>query len=345
MSRHNLSATLGTVSARTLSESLLALALVTGAYYLYVYVPKHLKAGQPVLALSHYFLTYVPIEELHATAYVIPDSVPVWDTPAEIRAQVAALQSADPVHALGKFRDWTHVRLLNGQDGWVDNDALMSAETHEEEERLREAIAGVPVQATGHAADIDNLHVEPSRAAAVVAQVGSEQTLEIFARRLVRRAHDSGSREFLLDSSERGEVWYLVEQGSHTGWILGRHVQLTIPKGLSAYAQSNNVVAWLILDRVRDNGRLIPQYLVADRAGTDSCDFTDIRVLTWWKRKQAYAIAYKEGGLKGEFPILVTRTGSVPHFRLCLRDDKGARSQKVYALFDTITRIVGVSPN
>jgi len=341
MSRRQLSATLGTVSARTLSESLLAVALVTGAYYLLFYVPKHLEAGQPVSALSHYFLTYAPIQELHQSVYVIPDSVPVWDTPAEIRAQVTTLQSEEQVYALGRFRDWTQVRMMDGREGWVNADALMSAGTHDEEERLRGAIAGVPVQATGHSADVDNLHVEPSRAAAVVAQVNPQQTLDIFARRIVGRAHDNTSREFLPESADRGEAWYLVEQGSQTGWILGRHVQLTVPKGISAYAQSNNLVAWLVLDRVRDGRRLVPQYLVAGRAGTDRCDFTDIRVLTWWKRKQTYAIAYKEDGLKGEFPILVTRSGSIPYFRLRLLNGKGASSQKVYGLFDTITRIVG----
>jgi hypothetical protein len=142
-------------------------------------------------------------------------------------------------------------------------------------------------------------------------------------------------------SSDPLEAWYLVREGPHVGWILGHRVQLNIPNSISAYSQETNLVAWLVLDTVKDNGHKVPQYLVADRVGTETCDFTDIRVLTWWKRKHTYAIAYHEGNMRGYFPILVTQEGSVPNFRLRVVDDKGVRRQKVYGLYDTITRFIG----
>jgi len=49
----------------------------------------------------------------------------------------------------------------------------------------------------------------------------------------------------------------------------------------------------------------------------------------------------REGDLQGYFPILVTHEGTLPGFRLRLVDSAGAKSQKVYALFDTITRVLG----
>ena len=339
MSRYLLSANLGKVSIRNLSELLLALTLITGAYYLFHYVPQHVKAGEPVLALANYILTYAPIQDLNQPAYVIPNSVRVWDTPAEIRQQVATLHSGDQVQALGRFRNWTHVRTLGGQQGWVNASGLMNAETHEEEERLRGEISQVPAQAKGHAADVDNVHIEPSRQAAVVAEVNPEENLGIFGRRIVRRSHENNLFDVLPVSSEGPlEAWYLVQEGSHAGWILGRRVQLDIPKNISAYSQDTNLVAWLVLDTVDDSGHPIPQYLVADRVGTETCDFTDIRVLTWWKKKQTYAIAYQEGGLQGYFPILVTREGSVPYFRLRLVDGAGNKYQEILGLFETITR-------
>ena len=343
MSRYLLSAGPGKLRFRTLSESLLAVTLITGAYYLLHYVPKHVKAGEPVVALANYFLTYAPIEGLNQPAYVVPDSVKVWDTPAEIRLQVATLQSGDQVQALGRFRNWTHVRTMGGQEGWVNAGGLMNAETHEAEERLRETISDLPAQARGHAADVDNIHIEPSLQAAVVAQVGPEQGLEIFGRRMVRRSHEKSASDILPVSSDPLEAWYLIQEGSHAGWILGHRVQLDIPKTISAYSQGTNLVAWLVLDTVDDNGRPIPQYMVADRVGTQTCDFTDIRVLTWWKKKQTYAIAYKEGGVQGYFPILVTHEGSVPYFRLRLVDDAGNKYQEIFGLFETITRHVGTA--
>ncbi len=344
MSRYLLSAGFGKVRIRSLYESLLVVTLITGAYYLFLYVPKHVKAGQPVLALASYFLTYDPIEGLNQPAYVIPDSVKVWDTPAEIRLQVATLQCGDQVKALGRFRDWIHVRTTAGQEGWVKAGGLMNAGSHEAEERLREEISDMPVQARGHSDDADNVHLEPSRQTAVVAEVNPEQTLEIFGRRMVRRSYKNSPLDILpVSTKDPIEAWYLVQESSHAGWILGRRVHLDIPKSISAYAQETNLVAWLVLDTVEDNGRQLPQYLVADREGTETCDFTDIRVLTWWKKKQTYAVAYKEGGLQGFFPILVSHEGSVPHFRVRLIDDTGNKYQKIYGLFETITRNMGIA--
>ncbi len=343
MFRYLSSSGLRKAKVRILSELLLFLTLVAGGYYFLDYVPKHVKAGEPVLALATYFLTYAPIQGMNQPAYVVPDSVPAWDTPAEIRTQVATLQSGAAVQALGHFRHWIHVRMPNGQEGWISDDEVIYAATHKKEERLREALSDLPVQARGHASNADNVHIEPSRQSAVVGQVNPQQTLEIFGRKRVRRAYENSASEILPVSSGPLEAWYLVEEGSHAGWILGRHVELDFPKGISAYAQETNLVAWLVLDTVSDNGRRVPQYLVADRVGTQACDFTDVRVLTWWKRKQTYAIAYKEGGLQGYFPILVSRQGSVPYFRLRLVDDDGAKSQEVFGLFDTITRVVGVA--
>jgi hypothetical protein len=58
MSRHPSPTGLEMVKVRTLSESLLAVTLIAGASYLFHNVPEHVKAGEPVLRLANYFLTY-----------------------------------------------------------------------------------------------------------------------------------------------------------------------------------------------------------------------------------------------------------------------------------------------
>jgi hypothetical protein len=329
------------MKVRTVFLFLLLGALLSAGYYLLIYVPKHSKAGEPVLALMNYFLTYAPMQPIGEAAYVLPDSLEVWDTPAEIRRQITTLKSGDQAYALARFRQWTHVRLLDGRNGWVDADGLMAEATHAEDERLLKEMRDLPVQATGHAADVVNIHIQPSRKAPVVAQVKSNQGLAVFGRRLVERPQESSTPDVPSISSNTLEAWYLVRTGSRAGWVLGHLVQLDIPKSISAYAQDVNLVAWLVLNTVDDNGRHVPQYLVADRAGAETCDYSHIRVLTWWKKKQTYAVAYREGNLQGSFPILVTHEGNLPSFRLRLVDDKGAKYQKVYALFDTVTRVLG----
>jgi len=320
---------------------LLVVTLLSAAYYLLVYIPKHSKAGEPVLALRNYFLTYAPIQPVSESGYVLPETLGVWDTPAEIRTQIATLKSGDRVNTLARFRTWAHVRLLDGRDGWVDKDGLMTAATYADDQRLLGEMANLPEQASAHATDSVNVHIEPSRKAAVVAQLKATQELEIYGRRMVERPRESSTPDVPTLPSNPIEAWYLVRSGSRAGWVLGHLVELDVPTSISAYAANVNLVAWLVLDTIDDNGRQMPQYVVADRTGTETYDYSHIRVLTWWKRKQTYAIAYREGDLQGYFPILVTREGGVPGFRLRLVDSNGAKYQKVYALYDTITRVLG----
>ncbi len=329
------------MKVRTAFLILLAVTLVSAAYYLFNYVPKHSKAGEPVLALRSYFLTYAPVQPVGEVVYVLPDSLVVWDTPAEIRMQIATLKSGDQVYALARFRQWAHVRLVNGHDGWVDKDGLMAAATYAEDESLLKEMKDLPAQAIGHASDMVNIHIEPSRKAAVVALMKANQGLEIFSRRMVERPREGSAPDVPSLPTSPIEAWYLIRTGSRAGWILGHLVQLDIPKSISAYAQDVNLVAWVELNKVQDNDQQVPQYLVADRVGAEAYDFSHIRVLTWWKRKQTYAIAYREGDLQGYFPILVSHEGSVPSFRLRLVDSNGVKYQKVYAIFDTITRVLG----
>ena len=329
------------MKVRTPLIVVLLVTLLSAAYYLLVYIPKHTKAGEPVLALRNYFLTYAPMQPVGESAYVLPDSLAVWDTPAEIRTQIATLKSGDHVYALARFRLWAHVRLPEGREGWVDKDGLMTASTYAEDQHLLSEMSNLPAQATGHAADSVNVHIEPSRKAAVVAELKPDQELEVYDRRMVERPRETSTPDVPAIPSNPIEAWYLVRSGSRAGWILGHLVELDIPRSISAYAQDVNLVAWLVLDTVNDDGRQVPQYLVADRAGSENYDYSHIRVLTWWKKKQAYAIAYREGDLQGYFPILVSHEGSVPHFRLRLVDSQGAKYQKVYALSYTITRVIG----
>jgi hypothetical protein len=107
------------------------------------------------------------------------------------------------------------------------------------------------------------------------------------------------------------------------------------------YAQAINLVGWVVLNAVDDNGRQVPQYLVADRQGTQECDFNHIRVFTWWSKNQQYVTAYVESNLNGYFPVRMTRGDGSPHFRLRLADKHGRKFQKVYAMSDTIVRPVG----
>jgi uncharacterized protein YgiM (DUF1202 family) len=271
-----------------------------------------------------------------AVAFVLPDSLEVVDTPSEIRLAVESLKAGDRVEVLAQTGNWAKVKLVDGRIGWVESKNLLDSQTYEASQMLNKEIEGLPVQAEGHSPQPINLRFEPSREAAVLAPLPNNQKLEVFGRKVVEKP----SRLDQPASTPIKEAWYLVRAGGRVGWVLGRSVSLDLPERLGGYVQGSNMVAWLVLNTVTDEGQQVPQYVAADRMGNQDVDFTHIRVFTWWAKNHHYVTAYAESGLQGYFPIHVERSGKVPYFRLNLVKD-GNKIQKVYGLFDTITRPLG----
>ncbi len=295
---------------------------------------------------SYYYFVYAPRHRVRGDiAYVLPRSLAVVDTPAEVRRIIDTLKSGERVEVLEYTTNWARVRLANGRIGWVEGKSLLDAETHERGEQLLKGLDKSPGQAVGHTVSVANLHLEPSRDATQLAQLPQNQRVEVFERGLVERTPQAGSQARAVAVRD---AWYLVRADSQAGWILGRLVELDVPEGISAYAQGVNLVAWQVLKTVNDAGKEVPEYLVADRIGTQAFDFNHIRVFTWWIKHHQYVTAYVEGNLNGYFPIQVTHMLDTayfkersPYFRLHLVDSDGHKFQKVYGLFDTIVRPLG----
>jgi len=269
---------------------------------------------------------------------VLPSSLEVVDAPAAIRLAVESVKAGDQVEVLLHTRDWVKVKLADGRTGWIESKDLLDSQTYETAQKLLKDLESLPVQAEGHTPDSVNLRFGPSRDSTPLAQLPRSQKVDVFGRKIVERP----SQLDQPSSPPVKEAWYLVRAGARAGWVLGRFVSLDIPEPISAYAQSSNMVAWLVLNTVVDEDRQVPQYLVADRTGNQDVDFTHIRVFTWWVKNHRYVTSYVESGLQGYFPIRVVQAGNVPYFRLHLVDKDANKIQKVYGLFDTITRPVGI---
>lgn len=288
---------------------------------------------------GYYHFVYRPARRAPVEmAYVLPDSIAVADAPAQVRVAVATLKSGDRVQVLERWRNWARVRLASGRVGWVDQKNLVDVRAYEAGRSLRKELENFPAQAVGRTTRAATLRLEPSRDAPQLAQLPEEQSVEIFRRHLVERPPEPNKPPY---GPSGRDAWYLVRTGAEAGWVMGRLVALEVPEGISLYAHGLNLVAWLVLNTVDDDGRRVPQYLVADRVGTQEFDFNHIRVLTWWIEKGQYATAYVESNVNGFFPIRVMRVNDVPHFRLRLVGKDGHKFQKVYGLFGTIVRPLG----
>jgi hypothetical protein len=270
-------------------------------------------------------------------AYVLPSSLEVADSPESIRLGVESLQGGDQVQVLLHKGNWVRVKLADGRTGWIESKNLLDSQAYETVQKLLKDLEGLPAQAEGHIPDSINLRFGPSRDSTPLAQLPKNQKVSVFGRKIVERP----SQLDRPSSPPVKEAWYLVRAGARAGWVLGRFVSLDIPEPIAGYAQTANMVAWLVLNTVADEDRQVPQYVVADRAGNPDVDFTRIRVFTWWVKNHRYVTSYVESGLQGYFPIRVVQTGNIPYFRLHLVDEGANKVQRVYGLFATITRPVG----
>ncbi len=287
---------------------------------------------------AYYFFKYRPAHRVSGEAgYVLPPTIQVVDTPAEVRLVVGTLKSGERVEITKRTRNWAQIRTADNLTGWVENKDLLDSQTYESGQKLLRGLAQIPVQAEGHTSGIVNLHIEPSRDATQLAQLQEDMKVQVFGRRVVDRPPPDGQP----NAPKVRDAWYLVRAESNAGWVMGRFIALDIPEKLAPYAQGSNLVAWVVIKTVNDGGQPVPEYLTAERLGTQEADFSHIRVFTWWIKEHKYVTAYVESGLNGFFPIRVAEVNGVPHFRLRLMDDQGQKYQKVYGLFDTITRPVG----
>jgi Bacterial SH3 domain len=273
--------------------------------------------------------------------YVISPSLDVLDSRAQVHQVIGILKAGDRVDVLSEAGDWAKIRLSAGNDGWVLAKELIDSSTYQKGQALLKQLSNQQAQASGHAAGAVNIHTEPSREAPVLSMLTQGEKLEVFDRRLVARASSNNQAGQPAAAASVREAWYLIRSGSRAGWLLGRLVSLDVPPAISPYAENYNMVAWLVLNTVMDGGQKVPQYLVADRVGTDEFDFSHIRVFTWWAKQHHYVTAYVESNLQGNFPIRVEQIDNVPYFRLRLVDNKGNKFQKVYKLSNTVVRPVG----
>ncbi len=296
------------------------LAAIGSAYYHFVYKPRHTVSFE--------------------SGYVLPPSVQVVDTPAEVRIVVGSLKSGERVDIIKRTRNWAQIQTSDNVAGWILNSDLLDSQTYASGQKLLHDLAGTPAQADGHTSGIVNLHLEPSRDAAQLAQLTENLKVQVFGRRWVDRPAPDGQPA----APKVRDVWYLIRADSRAGWVMGRFVALDPPEKLAPYAQGSNLVAWVVLKSVDAEGQQVPEYLTAERKGTQEADFSHIRVFTWWIKNHEYVTAYVEGGLNGYFPIRVAEVKGTPYFRLRLIDEQGLKYQKVYGLFDTITRCVGTVP-
>jgi len=234
--------------------------------------------------------------------------------------------------------------------------------------KLLNQVRTMPVQARGRTKVSTNLRVEPGRTTPRLYQFGRGVPVEVVGRATAEWVQSAEERDSSSELAEtKKEDWFLVrglatrppgentaraaeantttQPGDQTvpisGWVIGRFIELDLPDAVREGAASANLrpLAWFELNRVTDPSGDKPQYLVAAARGPEgqACDFSALRVYTWYVKKSRYETAFIENNLCGQMPVRVGKgPKGEPEFRFRLMDN--IKEERVYRLNQTVVR-------
>lgn len=309
-----------------------------------------------------------PKHETLGEAFVSEKSASLLSGIAQVREPVGILHYGERVDVVGKRNDYVKVRTNAGTVGWVESRKLMEPALWQRSIKLLEQSHGMPVQARGRTKKSTNLHVQPGRTERRLYQFGRNAPVEILGRAVADWVQVTDEKDAASEVQEtKKEDWFLVrgvatrppgedsargadsanttQPGDQTvpiaGWVVARFIELDLPEPVRESANSANIrpLAWFELNRVSDPAGDKPQYLVAAARGPEGqvCDFTALRVYTWYVKKSRYETAFIENNLCGQIPIRIGKgPKGEPEFRF--RVMEGNKEERVYRLTQTVVR-------
>ena len=311
-----------------------------------------------------------PRREVLGEAFVSERTVTLWSSVAQVRQPLSELHYGERVDVLARRNDNVKVRTGNAAIGWVDGRLLMDPPLWQRSVKLLAQVKLMPVQARGRTKVSTNLRVEPGRTEPRLYQFSRGVPVEIVGRATADWVQASEEKESEGEGEEtKKEDWFLVrglatrppgetaaraaetntttQPGDLTvpisGWVIARFIDLDLPDAVREGASSANLrpLAWFELNRVSDPSGDKPQYLMAAARGPEgqACDFTSLRVYTWYVKRSRYETAYIENDLCGQMPINVGKgPKGEPEFRFHVMD--GNKEERIYRLNQTVVRRV-----
>ncbi len=225
----------------------------------------------------------------------------------------------------------------------------MHIEPSREAEHLYQLTDGEKVEVLGRATAPKNppKAIKPSSTAATKGTPSQAKTAASASTQAGPKAHATPPAEPTQTSAEPAAVpppimedWYLVRTASgQVGWVLMRMVDLDIPLDIAQYSEGQRIIAYFILNTVEEDGKPIPQYLIALNEPKDGFpwDFNQIRVFTRNRAKHRYETAYRERNLQGYLPITTGhqdfgKDGDLPTFTIREKNDQGQMVALTYKL-------------
>lgn len=287
-----------------------------------------------------------------------PDAV-LRDRVAEVYTKTGVLHNGERILVLERMpsRRFVRVRSPRGEEGWVHERYLTDQRTYDQLQHLQEQYKGAPAQAVAEATKQANLHVSPGRKTEHLYQLNEKAKVDLLQRQVVDRNAAPGGQQ-KGDNKEADsepapgeeptpqkpsvapipEDWWLVRDSQkRVGWVLGRMLYVDVPIEVGQYAEGHRVVGFFVLDRVQDEGKSVPEYLLLLSENKEGMpyDYDQVRVFTWNLRRHRYETAYRDSGLTSFLPVTLGKEsfggeGELRTFTLRVADPSGAMHEQKY---------------
>lgn len=290
-------------------------------------------------------------------AYVSGVQVNLRDRVAAVYEKTGVVKNGERVEVLDHDRRFVKVRTASGATGWMEQRYLVGRDVFDQIQKLTADNQNDPVQAQGVTRNDTNLHVEPGRDTEHLYQISSGEKLALLERGTAekpgavappaRSATPRGNQQDKKEPAPVIEDWWLVrDSNNRVGWVLARMVDVDAPLEVAQYAEGQRIVAFFVLNQVKDGDKEVAQYLTALTEPKDGLpfDFNQIRVFTWNVKRHRYETAYRER-MEGILPVTVAeesfdKEGLLPVFIVRVQDGKGNVSERKYKLNTPIVRRV-----
>jgi SH3-like domain-containing protein len=291
--------------------------------------------------------------------YVSAPQVNLRDRVAAVYNKVGLVKNGERLEVLDRDRRFVKVRSAGGAEGWMEQRFLVNQQVYDKIQKLTQDSQNDPVQGQGTTRNDINLHVEPGRDAEHLFQIATGEKVVLLRRSTAEKPGPAAVpvRSSAKPGEKKGskaiapqpiiEDWWLVrDTHGRVGWVLARMIDLDVPLDVAQYAEGQRIVAFFVLDEVRDGEKKVAQYLTIVTEPKDGLpfDFNQIRVFTWNVKRHRYETAYRER-LKGTLPVTVSqenfeKEGTLPTFVIRVKDDSGNVSERKYKLNTPIVRRV-----
>lgn len=289
--------------------------------------------------------------------YVSAPQVNLRDQVANVYNKVGTVKNAERVDILDRDRRFARVRTSSGVEGWMEQRYLVDQKVYDQFQKMAQQEQNDPVQATAVTRNETNMHISPGRDTDHLYQLTEGSKLSLLKRatseknlpgavprmangsNAVKKKGPANSAAENPPAAPMEDWWLARDSQGHTGWVLGRMIDVDVPLDIAEYSEGQRIVAAHVLDQVQDADKKVAEYLVLLTDPKDGMpyDFNQIRVFTWNVKRHRYETAYREHNLQGFLPVTISQEsvgaqGPLPVFTLHVKDDDGNLSERKYML-------------